>query len=301
MQSGEPEGQGAVPTPARAQPPGFGSPVGGRSEITAGVGNPAQRSCGAVARPPPSSPVRSTVPLPHPPAGGPCALGPHWVSGTSAGLGPGSGHGPAAPGRSAPCRGAGDDGGDGGGGVADASGPWVGPAPGPFPLMAGPQTGWSCSGLSPSLGPRGVRQDRGCEERVAWDVHAGAFQVGLRALWAPSLGPRMAWCVCWGGAGHQVVSSSWCISVPLGPVQAFLSFLIQSSPAPPSPPRSPAPSLGPAGRPTCVHVRVAAQGALGGAVAAVSAPRVVPLVLLGRHPLQGVVVQAPGLGAQHRG
>lgn len=180
--------------------------------------------------PPHPLPVRSTVPLPHPPACGPCALGPHWVSGTSAGLGPGSGHGQVAPGRSAPCQGAGGDGGDGGGGVADASGPWAGPAPGLFPLMAGPQTGWSCSGLSPSLGPHGVREDRGCEERVAWDVHAGGFQAGLLAQWAPSLGPRMAWWVCVGGARQQVVSSSWHISVPRGPVQAFLSFLIQSSP-----------------------------------------------------------------------
>lgn len=36
-------------------------------------------------------------------------------------------------------------------------------------------------------------------------------------------------------------------------------------------------------------------------MAAVSAPLVVPLVLFGWHPLQGVVVQAPGLGAQHGG
>lgn len=34
---------------------------------------------------------------------------------------------------------------------------------------------------------------------------------------------------------------------------------------------------------------------------AVAAPLVVPLVLFWRHPLQGVVVQAPGLGAQHGG
>lgn len=33
----------------------------------------------------------------------------------------------------------------------------------------------------------------------------------------------------------------------------------------------------------------------------VTAPLVVPLVFFRWHPLQGVVIQAPGLGAQHRG
>lgn len=53
--------------------------------------------------------------------------------------------------------------------------------------------------------------------------------------------------------------------------------------------------------PTCVHVRAAAQGALRRPVAPVSSPLVVALGVFRRHPLQGVVVQAPGLGAQHGG
>lgn len=52
---------------------------------------------------------------------------------------------------------------------------------------------------------------------------------------------------------------------------------------------------------TCIHVRVAAQGALGGAWGPLAPPRVVPLVVLRRDALQGVIVQSPRLGAQHRG
>ena len=158
MQSREPEWQGAVFTPARAQPPGLGSPLHG------GQGQRSQQQWGTLprvavgCRPPPLPGPRGSAQgylLPHPPAGVSCALGPHWVSGTSAGPGPGSGRGQAAPGRSAPCLRAGGGGGGGGDGAADASGPWADPAPGLGPLMAGPQTGWSCSGLSPSLGQTG--------------------------------------------------------------------------------------------------------------------------------------------------
>lgn len=39
-------------------------------------------------------------------------------------------------------------------------------------------------------------------------------------------------------------------------------------------------------QPTCVHISVAAQRALGGAVATVSAALVVPLILLRWYPLQ---------------
>lgn len=105
----------------------------------------------------PRAPHQGCLP-PHPPAGVPCAHGPHWVSGTSGGPGPGPGHGQAAPGHSAPCLAAGGGGDGGGDGAADASGLWAGPAPGLVPLMAGPQTGWSCSGLSPSLGRMESRQ-----------------------------------------------------------------------------------------------------------------------------------------------
>lgn len=45
--------------------------------------------------------------------------------------------------------------------------------------------------------------------------------------------------VC-GGAGHQGLSSSWRISVPLGPIQALLSFLTQCLPCSAFSPISPA-------------------------------------------------------------
>lgn len=146
--SGTRRGAGSRVHPAWSFP-GPWETLGCRSEEAV----PGQGPWPQLAEGPSSSPALppSLGPRPHPPAGGPRAPGPRWASGTSAGPGRGRGCGRAAPapGRSAPSP---AEAGGGGGGGAGASCPWAGPAPAPVLSKAGPQTGWSCSGLSPSLG-----------------------------------------------------------------------------------------------------------------------------------------------------
>lgn len=123
-------------------------------------------------------------------------------------------------------------------------------------------------------------------------MHTGGHQRGLREqhLLLDQGGP----------SGHQE-SGPQAPLAQLGSIRASSSGRVYKlrllSPSP-----LPVPwFLDPVGWRTCVHVCVAAQGALGGSMATVTAPLVVPLVFFRWHPLQGVVIQAPGLGAQHGG